>query len=51
MSYDALIVGAGLADDLDGVHFLGRLAQYAYLNMDQMVGRTLALYDGIRTSD
>jgi UDP-galactopyranose mutase len=39
------------ADKLDGVHFVGRLAQYEYLNMDQVVKRALDLFDGIRTSD
>jgi len=39
------------ADALDGVHFLGRLAQYEYLNLDHVVGRALQLYDRIRTRD
>lgn len=33
---------------LDGVYFVGRLAQYEYLNLDQVVGRALQLYDRIR---
>ena len=39
----------GEADKLDGVHFLGRLAQYEYLNMDQVVGRALDLFRRIQT--
>jgi UDP-galactopyranose mutase len=39
------------ADTLEDVHFLGRLAQYEYLNLDQVVGRALELYDRIRTRD
>ena len=39
------------AAELDDVCFLGRLAQYEYLNMDHVVGRALDLYDRIRTSD
>ena len=39
------------ADKLDDVYFVGRLAQYEYLNMDQVVGRALELFDRIRTSD
>lgn len=37
------------AEELDRVHFVGRLAQYEYLNMDQVVGRALAVFDEIRT--
>ncbi|MBP7052477.1 MAG: UDP-galactopyranose mutase [Phycisphaerae bacterium] len=37
-----------LADGLDGTHFVGRLAQYEYLNMDQVVCRALALFEKIR---
>lgn len=37
------------ADELERVHFVGRLAQYEYLNMDQVVERALALYEEIRT--
>jgi len=38
-----------LADELDGVHFLGRLAQYQYLNMDQVVANALDLFGRMRT--
>jgi UDP-galactopyranose mutase len=31
-----------LADDLPGVTFVGRLARYQYLNMDQVVGQALS---------
>lgn len=41
----------GQAETLEDVSFLGRLAQYEYLNMDQVVSRALALYDRMRTSD
>lgn len=37
-----------LADALDGVHFVGRLAEYEYLNMDQVVCRALKLFEKIR---
>ena len=33
-----------LADQIAGVHFVGRLATYRYYNMDQVVGQALALY-------
>jgi UDP-galactopyranose mutase len=33
-----------LADQTDGVHFLGRLGTYKYYNMDQCVGQALAYY-------
>jgi UDP-galactopyranose mutase len=36
------------ADKLDNVFFLGRLAQYEYLNMDQVVSRALLMVDQIR---
>jgi UDP-galactopyranose mutase len=36
------------ADKLDGTHFVGRLAQYEYLNMDQVVHRGLELFRKIR---
>lgn len=36
------------ADKLDDVHFLGRLAQYEYLNMDQVVANALDLFDRIQ---
>lgn len=39
------------AEKLEGVYFVGRLAQYEYLNMDQVVARALDRYDRIRTSD
>lgn len=32
-----------LADTLDGVHFVGRLGSYRYMNMDQVVAQALAL--------
>jgi UDP-galactopyranose mutase len=31
-----------LADELPGVTFVGRLARYQYLNMDQVVGQALS---------
>jgi UDP-galactopyranose mutase len=33
-----------LADDLPGVHFVGRLATYKYYNMDQVVGQALTMF-------
>jgi UDP-galactopyranose mutase len=36
------------ADKLDGTHFVGRLAQYQYLNMDQVVERALNLFQEIQ---
>jgi len=36
------------ADKLDATHFVGRLAQYQYLNMDQVVARALELFQKIR---
>ena len=36
------------ADALDATHFVGRLAQYQYLNMDQVVARALELFQKIR---
>jgi UDP-galactopyranose mutase len=33
-----------LADQMTGVHFLGRLGTYKYYNMDQCVGQALAYY-------
>jgi UDP-galactopyranose mutase len=33
-----------LADETEGVHFLGRLGTYKYYNMDQCVGQALAYY-------
>ncbi len=38
------------ADELERVHFVGRLAQYEYLNMDQVVERALAVCEEIRTN-
>jgi UDP-galactopyranose mutase len=37
-----------LTDGLDGTHFVGRLAQYEYLNMDQVACRALGLFEKIR---
>lgn len=37
------------ADKLDDVHFLGRLAQYEYVNMDQVVANALDLFGRIQT--
>ncbi len=36
------------ADRLDDTHFVGRLAQYQYLNMDQVVEQALTLFQKIR---
>jgi len=33
-----------LADETNGVHFVGRLATYKYYNMDQVVAQALTLY-------
>src|SRR5437867_7320332 len=33
-----------LADEAEGVHFVGRLATYRYYNMDQVVAQALTLY-------
>jgi len=33
-----------LADETEGVHFVGRLATYRYYNMDQVVAQALTLY-------
>lgn len=38
------------ADKLQNTHFIGRLAQYRYLNMDQVVANALELYDKIRSA-
>jgi len=35
----------GLAEKVQGVTFIGRLAQYRYLNMDQVVGAALHAFD------
>lgn len=37
----------GEADKLKNVYFIGRLAEYIYLNMDQVVDRALKLFDNI----
>ena len=34
----------GLADGVEGVHFVGRLATYKYYNMDQIVAQALTVY-------
>ena len=36
-----------LADNTEGVHFLGRLGTYKYYNMDQVVAQALTLYKKI----
>ncbi len=33
-----------LADETEGVTFVGRLATYRYYNMDQIVGQALAMF-------
>jgi len=33
-----------LADEVEGVHFVGRLATYRYYNMDQVVAQALTVY-------
>ncbi len=38
----------GLAEQQQGVTFIGRLAQYRYLNMDQVVGAALHTFDKLR---
>ena len=37
-----------LADQLENVTFVGRLANYQYLNMDQVVGQALATFEKLR---
>jgi len=39
-----------LADEVEskGVYFLGRLAQYKYLNMDQAIDNALSLFERLR---
>jgi UDP-galactopyranose mutase len=37
-----------LADGEEGVTFIGRLAQYRYLNMDQVVGAALHTFDKLK---
>jgi UDP-galactopyranose mutase len=39
-----------LADRLSNVYFIGRLAQYRYLNMDQVVGSALKLFQKIKNA-
>ncbi len=36
------------ADKLKNVYFIGRLAEYKYLNMDQVVNEALKLFEQIR---
>jgi UDP-galactopyranose mutase len=36
-----------LADVMEGVYFVGRLATYKYYNMDQVVAQALAVFDRI----
>jgi UDP-galactopyranose mutase len=36
-----------LADETEGVYFVGRLATYKYYNMDQVVGQALSVYSKI----
>jgi UDP-galactopyranose mutase len=38
------------AEKLPNVHFIGRLAQYRYMNMDQVVESSLSLFERLRTS-
>lgn len=38
-----------LADQTEGVHFVGRLATYKYYNMDQVTAQALALFKKLRT--
>jgi UDP-galactopyranose mutase len=38
-------LGAALAEAEPDVHFIGRLAQYRYYNMDQVVAAALSLSD------
>jgi UDP-galactopyranose mutase len=40
-----------LADQTEGVHFLGRLGTYKYYNMDQCVAQALAYYRKVLTGD
>ncbi len=41
---------AALADELPDVTFVGRLARYQYLNMDQVVGQALSTYEKLAAS-
>jgi UDP-galactopyranose mutase len=36
-----------LAEETEGVYFVGRLATYKYYNMDQVVGQALSMYKKI----
>ncbi len=38
-----------LADEMSGVHFVGRLATYKYYNMDQVVAQALMIYNQVST--
>ncbi len=38
-----------LADEMSGVHFVGRLATYKYYNMDQVVAQALMIYNQVTT--
>jgi len=40
-----------LADTLEGVHFVGRLATYRYYNMDQVVAQALKTYETLREAE
>jgi UDP-galactopyranose mutase len=40
-----------LADTLDHVTFVGRLATYRYYNMDQVVAQALAAFEKIRARE
>ena len=40
-----------LSDQEGGVTFVGRLARYQYLNMDQVVGQALSTFEKLHTSD
>ena len=41
---------AALTDELPAVTFVGRLARYQYLDMDQVVGQALSTYEKLRDS-
>jgi UDP-galactopyranose mutase len=40
---------AALADELPAITFVGRLARYQYLNMDQVVGQALSAFEKLAT--
>lgn len=40
-----------LADELDDVYFVGRLATYKYYNMDQVVAQALSVFKKIQTEE